>query len=84
MPNSSLSHSVSTLSKPRDSASVSSTGRGLPCIHSGGWIPAMAQKVGARSTSPTGRVTTVGVLPSARVEGAGRQMRGIRISASTW
>ncbi len=85
MPNSSLSHSVRTLSKPRASASASSTGSGEPCIHSGGSMPAMAQKVGARSTRPTGRETTDGAAtPPPRVEGAGRHTSGRRMRPSTW
>ena len=68
VPNSSLSHSVSTRSKPRAPASASSTGSAAPSIHAGGSMPAMAQKVGARSTSPTGALTTDG----------GRRARGRR------
>ena len=45
-------------------------------------MPAMAQKVGARSTRPTGRVTTDGA--AAGRDGAGRHTRGSRIRASTW
>ncbi len=41
----------------------------------------MAQNVGARSTSPTGRVTAAGVAP---LDGAGRQISGSRIRPSTW
>ena len=41
----------------------------------------MPQKVGARSTRPTGRVTTAGATPPVR---AGRHTRGSRMSASTW
>ena len=40
----------------------------------------MAQMVGARSTWPTGR-TIAGATPA---DGAGRQMKGRRISASVW
>src|SRR5436189_199318 len=56
-PNSALSHSVITRSKPRASASPSDTGNGLPSIQSGTWTPAAEQNVGATSTSPTGRDT---------------------------
>jgi hypothetical protein len=81
VPNSSLSHSVSTRSKPRAPASASSTGSAEPSIQAGGSMPAMAQKVGARSTSPTGALTTEG---AGELEGAGRHTSGRRMSASTW
>ena len=52
-----LSHSVIIRSCPDPIAVV---GSGVPCIHAGGSIPAISQNVGARSTCPTGSLTTVG------------------------
>ena len=45
---------------PRAAASASSTGSAVPCIHSGASRPAISQNVGARSTRPTGALTTAG------------------------
>ena len=64
------------------SASASSTGSGRPCIHVGRRRPAIAQNVGARSTSPTGRGDdrrrdAGATAPAARSSGS-------RMSASTW
>ncbi len=81
MPCSSLSHSVRTRCCGSATASASAVGRDAPCIQSVAGSPAIVQKVGARSTSPTARVTTDGATPA---EGAGRQMSGSRIKPSTW
>ena len=51
-----------------------------PCIQSWGASPAIVANVGARSTRPTGRVTTAAATCAV---GAGRQMSGRCIRAST-
>ncbi len=50
-------------------------------MNGAGSMPAMAQNVGARSTWPTGSLTTAGAMPAV---GAGRHTKGSRISASVW
>ena len=67
-----LSHSVMTRSRPEPSA----TGSVAPCIHSGVGTLAIEQKVGARSTWPTGSCTSAGEMPA---DGAGRHTKGTRI-----
>ena len=72
-----LSHSQKTRSRPVPSA----VGSAAPSIHSGCGSPAIAQKVGARSTWPTGSSTSAGATPA---DGAGRQTNGSRMSDSVW
>ena len=71
-----LSHSVITRSRPEPGA----IGSGLPCIQSGTGTPAIWQNVGARSSCPTGSAIS---LCATLADGAGRQIIGSRISAST-